>query len=1401
MPKIWKVVAAVWTLATGVVSGQIAPCFPAPATPRHWYRGEGASEDAVGRLHGELQGAASYTSSGKVGGSFDFGHGVLRLYPRPEFDQIQNLTIEAWVYPRSSGIYNDTVGPVIVSKDLPQSDPSISFSLAGPSNTGKFRASVGLEGAPPPGGARDPAIFSTGSYGYNQFHHVVMTWDGFFLRLYVNGVLSNQLDCSIPGQGARQIAHQIVGDTTTRYDVGIGRHPLFGTRNFDGLIDEVSIYDVALSAAEVATLYDAGSGRGKCPTVPTAIEAPAGLDHWWRGDWDAADAAGGAFGARTGDVRFGPGKTGVGFDFYNGIVRIPSTDSLQSPSFTVEAWAAPRGTGLFNDTVGSVIVSKDINVSPTVSYGLVGPNTQGRFGAFVGFADGGPPNNIMSVSSPNRFALNVFHHVAMSYDQGYLKLYVDGRLEKSLYAGSARPIIYGGDDLGIGRHANFGTRNFDGRIDEVAHYSRALSDAEIEALYLAGTAGKIHAPAPSCASVPDGLTQWWSGEDSTIARVGGVAGVIEGAVSYANGKVGRAFSFTDGLVRIPSPAAPGPRYLTVETWINNTARGDFVDTLGPVIVSKDVAVAPTVSFSLTGPGGTGKFSAFVGFTDGSFRNVESEHAFDLNVDYHVAMTWDGIALRLYVNGNLEAESIVNAPGSSAPIKVRRDDGEDIGIGKHAMFGTRRFVGRIDEPSIYSRALDAGEIRAVYLAGAAGKCADLSSPTVTIASPADGLVTSASSITVSGQVLDESGTTVTSTPGTDVVSLPAGGGTYALNVPLLVEGANTIAVHAIDDPQNEPGGTSIVVVRDSLAPELTVTSPAENAVLADAFAEFAVAVADATAVSVTASGEVRTAPEGGGILVFPLALSPGINVVQFTAVDAAGNAAAVVRTVFVDLDLPLVAITSPANGAVFGPNAPVALVSVSVSDASPTEVVSTPAGVAASLPAGGGVASGAIALVPGYNVLQATATDAAARIGVAECVVLLDVAAPSAAVVSPAPGFVRGAVDFAAEATDPAPASGVVAVTLLLDGFVYASFAAPPYRAALDTSALSDGAHQLAVVAVDAAGNESPLSVVAITVDNTAPEATFAAPVAGATVSGTYAIQVAASDAESGVVEIGVVVDGAAPSTDPSVVYATPQATALVAGTDDSLLRPNGPATLTCTVFDAAGNTRTSTLVITVSNGTPSYAITSPEAGARLAGVATFAAETTDGTVSAIDLRVDGALLASGQAPAFSTSYDTYARLDGRARFVARFHRTDGSFVERVVVAVVNNLAVELKPATLNIRRRESQNGRVIAHVEGVNAAILLGSDVLGFELRVPGADPIPSTAEWPGGDTLVDSDADGVPELKIRFDRRPTAAALRAAVAAGRIDPDQPVRISLYARLADGRAALIGRDRIRIVVD
>ena len=85
----------------------------------------------------------------------------------------------------------------------------------------------------------------------------------------------------------------------------------------------------------------------------------------------------------------------------------------------------------------------------------------------------------------------------------------------------------------------------------------------------------------------------------------------------------------------------------------------------------------------------------------------------LNAWHHVAATWDGASIKVYVDGVKEGEV---ASAATLP----SDLGASTAIGAWLDAGNGFFTGSIDEVEIFDRALSDEEIRSIYWAGSAGK---------------------------------------------------------------------------------------------------------------------------------------------------------------------------------------------------------------------------------------------------------------------------------------------------------------------------------------------------------------------------------------------------------------------------------------------------------------------------------------------------------------------------------------------------------------------------------------------------------------------------------------------------------------------------------------------------------
>ncbi len=81
-------------------------------------------------------------------------------------------------------------------------------------------------------------------------HHVVGTYDGTILRLYIDGALVDSDDTAIT-----------ITDHTTPFRIAIGNSGGSPAAGVIGTVDEVAIYDRALTDAEIAEHYQVGSRR------------------------------------------------------------------------------------------------------------------------------------------------------------------------------------------------------------------------------------------------------------------------------------------------------------------------------------------------------------------------------------------------------------------------------------------------------------------------------------------------------------------------------------------------------------------------------------------------------------------------------------------------------------------------------------------------------------------------------------------------------------------------------------------------------------------------------------------------------------------------------------------------------------------------------------------------------------------------------------------------------------------------------------------------------------------------------------------------------------------------------------------------------------------------------------
>src|SRR4029079_7327263 len=124
-------------------------------------------------------------ATGKVGEAFslDGVNDYVRIPDAPAFDQTNSITVEAWM--KSTGPQSDSLY-LLVDKSHGWTDAT-GWGLQGDSSTGTIAWFFG------DGSGFANAVGSPGNVLDGNWHHVAGTYDGAWLRLYVDGALAGAL--------------------------------------------------------------------------------------------------------------------------------------------------------------------------------------------------------------------------------------------------------------------------------------------------------------------------------------------------------------------------------------------------------------------------------------------------------------------------------------------------------------------------------------------------------------------------------------------------------------------------------------------------------------------------------------------------------------------------------------------------------------------------------------------------------------------------------------------------------------------------------------------------------------------------------------------------------------------------------------------------------------------------------------------------------------------------------------------------------------------------------------------------------------------------------------------------------------------------------------------------------
>ena len=192
-----------------------------------------------------------------------------------------------------------------------------------------------------------------------------------------------------------------------------------------------------------------------------------------------------------------------------------------------------------------------------------------------------------------------------------------------------------------------------------------------------------------------------TGSTVTDASGNGNHGTISGAQWTSSGQYGKALVFdgvNDWVTVADSPSLDLTTGMTLQAWVYPTAlSGGSANGWRTVILKQQ---STQLAYALYANSNTNRPNGYV-YTS-SDQGVFGNAQLPLNTWRHLAVTYDGAALKLYVGGTLV--------GNRALPGIIKTSGHPLRIGGNSIWG-EYFKGRIDEVRIYNRALTAAQIQA------------------------------------------------------------------------------------------------------------------------------------------------------------------------------------------------------------------------------------------------------------------------------------------------------------------------------------------------------------------------------------------------------------------------------------------------------------------------------------------------------------------------------------------------------------------------------------------------------------------------------------------------------------------------------------------------------------------
>jgi hypothetical protein len=476
-----------------------------------YWKFDSDATDSVGTNDGTVTGATNTT--GKIGNGYSF-NGSSDYITTSSFDLTENSSFSISVWVKLNSITNRMI--FVGAQDAPISNGGIYFGK--PAGGGyEFRTYDG---------SSDGLYSTLGlSWSTDTWYHVVGTCDGSgtgVYKFYRNGILiatSGTVEIDT-GSDALAIGSLISSGTT----------PGLYT---DGVIDEVGLWNRALTAQEVSDLYSQGRGTTYDETgaefVDGVSEEPLSINlvSYWKFDGDATDSVGSndlTVNGATNNSSYGKINQGYYFDGLN--------DDLVDSDFSADVYSLQLWFNPFKSynstTTGNRMLFGIGSNNERVQIGSVSSLYPDELISLVGGLGLETDSWITTDLGISTIDASTWYHCVFVWNSaGYYELYLNG-------VNKGRATVSNIDSVISSDYLRFGNRSstseyWKGNIDETAIWSRALTSTEVSYLYASGS--------PTSAQQYPFTTPatGWTGKIVGVTNPSKINGIAVANISKVNG--------------------------------------------------------------------------------------------------------------------------------------------------------------------------------------------------------------------------------------------------------------------------------------------------------------------------------------------------------------------------------------------------------------------------------------------------------------------------------------------------------------------------------------------------------------------------------------------------------------------------------------------------------------------------------------------------------------------------------------------------------------------------------------------------------------------------------------------------------------------------------------------------